>query len=90
MINNVDPLLVPINVGAKLIGLGRSKIYELVFQKKLPLVKIGRRSLIPVPALREFADSLSKLAAEPQQSLKAQAKQKAPPHREGIASGPKA
>lgn len=62
MVNQVDPLLVPVNDGAKIIGLGRSKFYELVSEGRIPLVKLGRRSLVSVAALKEFAASLTKAA----------------------------
>lgn len=63
MVSEIDPLFVPINDGAKIIGLGRSKFYELVAAKRIPLVKLGRKSLVSVASLREFADSLTKSAA---------------------------
>ena len=62
MVNTVDPILVPVNDGARIIGLGRSKFYELVAEGRLPLVKIGRRSLVSLVALQEFANSLAKAA----------------------------
>ena len=63
MVNQIDPLFVPINDGAKIIGLGRSKFYELISQKKIPLVKLGRKSLVSVAALRTFAESLTNSTA---------------------------
>ncbi|MDE2446492.1 MAG: excisionase family DNA-binding protein [Alphaproteobacteria bacterium] len=64
MVSQIEPLLVPVNDGAKIIGAGRSKFYELVAEGKIPLIKLGRKSLVSVAALKEFADSLNtKIAA---------------------------
>ena len=63
MVNSIDPLFVPVNDGAKIIGAGRSKFYELVAEGKIPLVKLGRKSLVSVAALKEFAESLNTKAA---------------------------
>ena len=63
MVNQIDPLFVSVNDGAKIIGLGRSKFYELVGQQKIPIVKLGRKSLVSVAALKEFAATLTKSAA---------------------------
>lgn len=63
MVNSIDPLFVHVNDGAKIIGAGRSKFYELVAEGKIPLVKLGRKSLVSVAALKEFAASLNTKAA---------------------------
>lgn len=63
MVNSVDPLLVPVNDGAKILGLGRSKFYEEAKQGRIQLVKVGRKSLVSVASLKAFADSLTQKAA---------------------------
>ena len=49
-----EPLAVPIPEAARLIGCGRSKFYELLKAKEIPLLKLGRKSVVPVAALRAF------------------------------------
>lgn len=39
---------------AKMLGLGKSSMYELVRQKKIPHVRVGRRVLIPRRALESW------------------------------------
>ncbi len=63
MVNQIDPLFVPVNDGAKILGLGRSKFYQLVSENRIPLVKVGRKSLVSVASLKAFADSLTQKAA---------------------------
>lgn len=63
MFTPVEPLFVPISDGAKIIGLGRSKFYELVSEKRIPLIKVGRKSLVSVASLKAFADTLTQKAA---------------------------
>lgn len=62
MVNEIQPYFVAVNDGAKYVGVRRSTFYKLVAEGKIPLVKLGRRSLVPVAALREFADQLVKAA----------------------------
>lgn len=42
------------------LGIGTTKIYELVQQKKIRLVKVGRRSLIPASDLRSLIEGETK------------------------------
>lgn len=51
---NIEPIAVPIDQGAALIGCKRSKLYELIKAGEIPLVKIGGKSVVPVAALRGF------------------------------------
>jgi excisionase family DNA binding protein len=49
------PLLaVTVNEACRITGLGRTTLYELVADGRLPLVKVGRRSVIPFEALRRL------------------------------------
>lgn len=52
----LNPLLVGVPEAARLIGLGRSKLYELVKTGDIRLVKLGGRSLISVDELRAYVD----------------------------------
>ena len=58
-----EPLAVPIPEAARLLGCGRSKLYELVKSKELPLLKYGRKSVIPMASLRSFVINKAEEAA---------------------------
>jgi excisionase family DNA binding protein len=58
-----EPLAVPISEACRLIGCGRSKFYQLLNDKHIALIKLGRRSLVPMSALRAFIDAKIKEAA---------------------------
>jgi excisionase family DNA binding protein len=45
------------NEAARYLGIGRSKLYELVRTKEIPSIRIGRRILIPTRALEEYLRS---------------------------------
>jgi excisionase family DNA binding protein len=64
--HNLNPLLVGIPEAARLIGLGRSKLYQILNDGEISLIKLGGRSLISVDELRSYvADKLAKAAARP-------------------------
>ena len=46
-----DRATISVTECAQLLGLGRSATYEAVRAHQIPSVKIGRRVLVPVPAL---------------------------------------
>lgn len=48
-----EPLLVRPSEAATLLGIGRSKLYELLAAGELPVVRIGRSVRIPVEGLRD-------------------------------------
>jgi excisionase family DNA binding protein len=58
-----EPLAVSITEACRLLGVGRSKLYELIAANELPLIKLGRKSLVPVASLRNFVESKTKEAA---------------------------
>jgi excisionase family DNA binding protein len=60
---DIEPLAVPIPDGARIIGCGRSKLYQLIKEKQIPLIKLGRRSLVPVSSLRALIEAKMKEAA---------------------------
>ncbi len=49
-----DRLTLTVNEVAKLLGLGRSSTYQAVRTGEIPCIKVGRRYLVPVTALREW------------------------------------
>ena len=59
----MDPLAVDIREACRLIGCGRSKFYQIVNENGIAIIKLGRRSLVPVSALRAFVESKMKEAA---------------------------
>ena len=58
-----EPLAVPVPVAASMLGMGRSKLYELLGSKQLPFIKIGRSTRIPTKALHDFISARMKEAA---------------------------
>ena len=61
-IANVEPRkLLPIPDAARRLGIGRTKLYELLAAGVIPSVRIGtKRRLVPVEALDAYADSLTR------------------------------
>lgn len=51
----MDTLLCSIPDAARALGLGRSKIYELIAEERLETVTIGRRRLVRVESVRAMA-----------------------------------
>lgn len=49
-----DRLTLTVNEVAKLLGLGRSSTYQAVRTGEIPSIKVGRRYLVPVTALRAW------------------------------------
>jgi excisionase family DNA binding protein len=54
----VDRLLLPIPDAAAVLGVGRTKLYELVENGAIDTVTIGRRRLVPAQALEDYARRL--------------------------------
>jgi len=54
---DLSPLAVSPDTAASLIGIGRTKLYELLDAGRIPSQKCGRRRLITVKALEAFLDS---------------------------------
>jgi len=57
-------LLVQVPVAARMLGIGRTKVYELVNDGELELVHIGCRALVPVDCVQSFSDRLRARTAE--------------------------
>ena len=54
----VIPVLYTVEEAAKALRMSRSVVYELIRSGQLRTVKVGRRRLVPVPAVGEYADGL--------------------------------
>lgn len=52
---NAPPLLCGIHEATKLLGLGRSKVYELIGENKLETVRIGGRRLVRWESIERLA-----------------------------------
>lgn len=56
---NADELqLLRIEEACRRLSLGRSKVYELIHDGRLPVVRVGRAIRIPVTALNRFVAEL--------------------------------
>jgi excisionase family DNA binding protein len=55
----MEPLNVTISDCGRMLGCGRSKIYELIAANRLEAVKLGNRTLIRVASIKAFSESLS-------------------------------
>lgn len=51
----MEPVLCSIPDAARALGLGRSKVYELLAQGQLTAIVIGRRRLVRVESIRALA-----------------------------------
>ena len=60
---DIEPLAVAITEGARIVGRGRSKFYQLINEGQIPSIKLGRKSLVPVVALRAFIETKMREAA---------------------------
>ena len=49
-----EVLAVRIHEACRIIGIGRSKFYELIASGDIEALKVGRITLIPIEALRQF------------------------------------
>jgi excisionase family DNA binding protein len=58
----MEPLNVSIVEAARILGIGRSKAYELLAAQKLEAVKLGARTLVRVASIKAFSDSLDRVA----------------------------
>jgi excisionase family DNA binding protein len=60
----VEPVLLKTEQAARMLSLGRTKIYELIAAGELPVVRIGRCVRISTVALQEWVDLQVARAAE--------------------------
>ncbi|WP_420142311.1 helix-turn-helix domain-containing protein [Sphingomonas sp.] len=52
----MDPVTVTVEGARKALGIGNTKIYELIGEGRLRTVKIGRRTLIRTDSIRALVD----------------------------------
>jgi excisionase family DNA binding protein len=53
-----EPIAISIADACRYIGCGRSLLYELIGNKQINAVKLGRRTLVPVASLHTYVASL--------------------------------
>jgi prophage regulatory protein len=53
----MDKLLLRPNEAAEVLGLGRSKTYDLIARGVIPAVRIGKSIRVPIEALRDWVAS---------------------------------
>jgi excisionase family DNA binding protein len=58
-----EPLLLHASEVAKILGIGRSKVYEMTSSGELPVVKIGTSVRVPKKALLDWIDKHTVRAA---------------------------
>jgi excisionase family DNA binding protein len=56
-IAKLDRITVRVPDAVKMLGLGRSKIYQFIGSGEIKVIKIGRATLIEVASLREFIEN---------------------------------
>lgn len=59
----IDILNVNVLQACAMLGVGRSKLYELINAGHLDTAKLGTRTLVRVASIKAFSDSLAKRAA---------------------------
>lgn len=60
-----DQTMLSILEAARLLGIGRSTLYALIKEGRLPVRKLGRRTLIHRDDLGQFVDGLPRNPARP-------------------------
>ena len=61
-VSNFEPLTYRIKDACRVVGIGRSKLYELVAEGRLTIVKIGGRSVVRRTELQRLIDEGPKAA----------------------------
>ena len=59
---SVSPLLLSVPEVARLLGLGRTKVYELIATEGLPVVRFGRAVRVSVASLQQWVERREKQA----------------------------
>jgi len=54
--SQLRPLTVRVRVAAAMLGIGRSKLYELIAEGEVETLKIGNATLIPVDCLHQLIE----------------------------------
>jgi excisionase family DNA binding protein len=55
--DSVQPLLLTVSQAAKLLSLGRTKVYELIATEGLPVVHFGRAKRVSMVSLQRWIES---------------------------------
>lgn len=53
---SLEPIAVRIPEACRLTGIGRSKLYELIAEGHIEIVKIGAMTLVPMESLRSLVE----------------------------------
>ena len=53
----VGSFLVSVNDAYRMLGIGRTAFYGLVSNREIPVIKIGKRTLVAVSALKAFVEN---------------------------------
>lgn len=51
-------LTVRIREACRITGIGRSKLYELIAEGEIEIIKVGAMTLVPVEGLRAFVETV--------------------------------
>lgn len=52
----MEPITITVEGAKKALGLGHTKIYELIGEGRLQTIKVGRRTLIKTDSIRALVD----------------------------------
>ena len=55
----MERLLLSPEEAAEVLGVGRSRVYDLMRKKELPSVRLGKSRRVPVAALRVYVERLT-------------------------------
>ena len=53
-----DKILINVSEAAKLLGLGKTFTYELIEQNQIPVVRLGKRVMVPINYLNLYIETL--------------------------------
>ena len=53
----MDKLLLKVSEAGEMIGVGRSRMYEMLYTGEIPSIRIGKSIRIPVKALNEWVEA---------------------------------
>ncbi len=60
----MEPLLIRAEEAAKLLGLGRSKVFQMIAAGELPVIRMGRSVRVPRAELMRWIESRTALAPD--------------------------
>jgi excisionase family DNA binding protein len=55
--DSIQPLLLTVSQAAKMLSLGRTKVYELIATEGLPVVHFGRAKRVSMASLQRWIES---------------------------------